>query len=102
MSLLQITQELIVPWRIANYVLILILSLIIIYQAYRGYRRNGSRPLLFLALGVVLLTIAPTVVTIVSSAFVSPATFGSVVSPLTGSIRVAGLISIIYSIYGRR
>lgn len=102
MSLLQITQELVVPWWIANYVLILTLSLIIVYQAYRGYRQNGSRPLLFLALGVVLLTIAPAVVTILSSPFVSTPTFGSVISPLTGSIRVAGLASIIYSIYGRR
>lgn len=29
------------------------------YQAYRGYRRNGSRPMLYLAVGIVLLTTLP-------------------------------------------
>ncbi len=29
------------------------------YQAYRGYRRNDSRPMLYLALGIVLLTTVP-------------------------------------------
>jgi hypothetical protein len=34
-------------------------GLFVAYQAYRGYRRNESRPMLYLALGIVLLTAAP-------------------------------------------
>lgn len=37
----------------------LVLGLFIAFQAYRGYRRNRSRRMLFLALGLALLTVAP-------------------------------------------
>jgi hypothetical protein len=33
------------------------LSLLIVAQCYRGYTRNGSRPLLFLGVGVALVTL---------------------------------------------
>lgn len=29
------------------------------YQAYRGYRRNESRPMLYLAIAITLLTVVP-------------------------------------------
>lgn len=31
----------------------------VVYQAYRGYRRNESHPMLYLAVGVILLTAVP-------------------------------------------
>lgn len=102
MSLLPTARELMEPWLMVNFVLLVGLSLIIVYQAYRGYRRHGSRPMLFLALGVVLLTIVPTVVSLVASRYVSATAFGTTVAPLIQSIRVLGLASIVYSLYGRR
>lgn len=35
------------------------LGLVIGYQAYRGFRRNDSRPMQFLSLGLILLTAVP-------------------------------------------
>lgn len=32
---------------------------LVAYQAYRGYRRNRSRPMLYLAVGIALLTAVP-------------------------------------------
>lgn len=102
MSPLLISQELMEPWLLVNYVLLISLSLIVVYQAYRGYRRNDSRPMLFLAFGVILLTIVPVVVSIVAARFVSAVVYGSTVAPLIQSIRVVGLASIVYSLYGYR
>lgn len=36
-----------------------VVGVFVAYQAYRGYRRNASRPMLYLALGIVLLTAVP-------------------------------------------
>ncbi len=33
------------------------------YQAFRGYLRNASQPMLFLAVGIALLTVVPFLVT---------------------------------------
>lgn len=35
------------------------IGIFVAYQAYRGYRRNESRPMLYLAVGVILLTAVP-------------------------------------------
>lgn len=102
MSLLPTARELMEPWLLVNYVLLVSLSFVIVYQAYRGYRRHQSHPMLFLALGVVLLTIAPAVISLVAARYVSATVFGSTVAPLIQSIRVVGLASIVYSLYGRR
>jgi hypothetical protein len=89
-------------WLAVNFLLLFGLSLVVVSQALRGYRRNDSRPMLFLALGIVLLTIVPTVVTLVGARLYSARTVGLVVSPLSNSIEVLGLGSIVYSLYGRR
>ncbi|MFH5843395.1 hypothetical protein [Haladaptatus sp. CMAA 1909] len=102
MSLFPTARELMEPWMIANFVLSIVLSLVIVYQTFRGYRRHGSRPMLFLALGVVLITIVPTVVSLVAAQYVSAVVFGSTIAPLSQSIRVVGLTSIVYSLYVRR
>ena len=102
MSLLPSAMDLWKPWQLANFVLLFLLSLVIVSQAIRGYRRNGSRPMLFLALGIVMLTVVPTVVLLLGAQFYSARTVGLVISPLTNSIEVLGLASIVYSLYGRR
>jgi len=88
-------------WLAVNFLLLFSLSLVVVSQAVRGYRRNDSRPMLFLALGIVLLTIVPTVVLTVGARWYDARTVGSVVSPLANSIKVLGLASIVYSLYGR-
>jgi uncharacterized membrane protein YidH (DUF202 family) len=72
-----------------------VLGLYISYQAYRGYRRNQSRPMLFLAVGIVLLTFVPAVFS----------TLGANVQAIAGETvllgflsRLAGLLSILYGI----
>jgi hypothetical protein len=88
-------------WLAVNFFLLFGLSIVVVSQAVRGYRRNGSRPMLFLALGIVLLTIVPTIVTIVGARLYSARTVGLIVSPLSNSIEVFGLGSIVYALYGR-
>lgn len=39
------------------------LGLFVAYQAYRGYRRNGSTPMAYLAVGIVCFTTIPFVLT---------------------------------------
>ena len=102
MSWLPTMSELLIPWKTANFVLLVSLSLIVIYQAYRGYRRHGGRPLLFLALGVAFLTIVPTLITLLATLLLTKTEIVLVVSPATETLRVIGLFSIIYSMYGRR
>ena len=101
MSFLPSAMDLWGPWMAANFVLLVGLSLAIVFQALRGYRRNGSRPMLFLALGIVLLTIVPIVITLIGARLYSARTVGLVVSPLSNTIEVLGLASIVYSLYGR-
>lgn len=102
MSVIPAATDLMVPWVILNHVLLVCLSFVVVYQAYRGYRRNGSRPMLFLASGVVLLTIVPAVLSIGAAQYVDTSVYGSTIAPLIESIRVAGLASIVYSLYGQR
>ncbi|MFC4552656.1 MULTISPECIES: DUF7521 family protein [Halorussus] len=102
MSALPSAMDLHGPWLAANFVLLFVLGFLIVYQAIRGYRRNGGRPMLFLALGIVLLTIVPTVIIHVGARWYSMRTVGLVISPLANSVKVVGLASIVYSLYGRR
>ena len=36
-----------------------LVGLLVAYQAYRGYRRNGSEPMRALAVGIVLIAVVP-------------------------------------------
>ena len=77
-------------------VIALILGAFIVYLAYKGYRRNSSKPLLFVALGFTLIT-AGTIVegilyVILGSELLNAIATGTV-------IMVLGFVVIIYSIY---
>ena len=80
----------------------LIFGAYIVYLAYNGYRRNSSRPLLFVAFGFALIT----------AATVIEGLFYVVITPLrdpisnlllallvSTTITLIGFIAIIYSIY---
>lgn len=40
-------------------VVVAVAGVFVAYQAYRGYRRNESRPMLYLAIAIMLLTVIP-------------------------------------------
>lgn len=82
------------------------LGLLIVFQAYRGYRRNDSRPMLLLAVGFALLTIGPFVLSLAVTAMAQSLPPGSLVVtywlPLASrGLEIAGLLVILYSLYPR-
>ena len=82
--------------QVAN-ILASLIGLTIAYLAFRGYRRNQSRPMLFIAIGFLLVLGVPFVllpVYLLISAFT--ATIFAFVA--TGS-QLAGLLSILYAIW---
>ena len=77
-------------------VIALILGAFIVYLAYKGYKRNSSKPLLYVALGFTLIT-AGTIVegilyVILGSELLNAIATGTI-------IMVLGFVVIIYSIY---
>lgn len=77
-------------------IIALFLGAFIVYLAYRGYRRNATKPLLYVALGFGLITagtIAEGVLYILlGSELLVAVAAGTIVT-------VLGFLSIIYSIY---
>lgn len=68
------------------------------YQAYRGYQRNASRAMLFLAVGIALLTTIPFLVK-------QPLVLFSLASAAEAELaalacRVAGLLTVLYAFTG--
>ena len=74
------------------------LGLFVAALAYRGYARYGSRRMLFLSVGVVLLTTAPFVVSY-GIDWASAATDAQVLASVTAT-NVAGLAAIALSLRG--
>ncbi|GEM_PF-271749 len=83
---------------IGSLFLVAILGTLIAYQAYRGYRRNGVRSMLYLAIGLLLLTAFP---------FVINVTFHTITGSTQLTVfaenvsRLLGLGAIMYSLYGQ-
>ena len=74
------------------------LGVFIAYLAYRGYRRNQSRPMLFVSLGFALALGVPLVLTLGYLAL--PVSGGRVaVQVVTQTFEVAGLLCIIYGLW---
>lgn len=80
----------------ATDVLSAIIGLFIAYQAYRGYRRNDSRPMLVIAVGFALALAVPflLVVLYVAVPFLSEA----LVAVLSQLSQLSGLIAILYAL----
>ena len=73
------------------------LGIAIAYLAYRGYRRNDSRPMLFVSLGFALALGVPLVLTLLYLAL--PVSGGQLTVQLViQTIEIAGLLSIIYGL----
>lgn len=74
-----------------------VLGVGIAYLAYRGYRRNQSRPMLFVSLGFILALGVPLVITLVYIAL--PITGGRVaVQAVNQTFEIVGLVSILYGL----
>ncbi|WP_339102295.1 hypothetical protein [Haloterrigena salinisoli] len=80
----------------ATDVLSALIGLFIAYQAYRGYRRNDSRPMLVIAVGFALALAVPflLVVLYVAIPFLSETT----VAVLSQLSQLSGLVAILYAL----
>lgn len=82
------------------------LGVVIVFQAYRGYRRNDSRPMLYVAIGFALLTLAPFTLSLVFTVVartvdVGPLALTYVLPLLSRSLEIVGLGVILYSLLER-
>lgn len=71
-------------------------GLFVAYQAHRGYRRNGSRPMLYLAAGVLLLTAVPFAVSYALETLTLASDALLVLA--VGTLDVLGLSAVLYSL----
>jgi len=74
----------------------LVLGAFIVYLAYKGYRRNTSKPLLYVALGFALITVATIVEGILYVIIGSDLLVALLISTI---VTVIGFLAIIYSVY---
>lgn len=74
----------------------LVLGIFIVYLAYKGYRRNNSKPLLYAAFGFALITAATIVEGILYVIIGSDLLVALFISTI---ITVMGFVAIIYSVY---
>ena len=74
----------------------LVLGTFIVYLAYKGYKRNISKPLLYVALGFALITAATVVEGILYVIIGSDLLVALFISTI---ITVVGFVAIIYSVY---
>ena len=80
----------------ATDVLSAVIGLFIAYQAYRGYRRNDSRPMLVLALGFTFALFVPFLLLLVFLAI--PFVSETVIAALSQLSQVSGLLAILYAL----
>ncbi|MFB6108405.1 MAG: hypothetical protein ABEJ82_06145 [Haloplanus sp.] len=72
------------------------LGVLIAYQAYRGYRRNDARRMLYVAFGFVLLSVGGVLEGVLFEFFGVPVFRAGFVATL---LVAAGLLSILYALY---
>lgn len=75
------------------------LSLLIAYEALKGYRGSGDRGMLMLAVGIVLLSAGPIALRIAVPTFTT--TVASVRILSVTCSQLLGLLCVLYAIYGR-
>lgn len=71
-------------------------GLFVAFQAYRGYRRNASRPLLYLAIGIALLTAIPVGMNYLLSEI--PGTTDAGILLVITVAHFAGVLAILYAL----
>lgn len=84
---------------VASLFLVALVGTLIAYQAYRGYRRNDSTSMLYLSIGLLLLTAFPFLINILITTLISPSQVVTVF--LENTSRLLGLLAIMYSLYGQ-
>ncbi|ADB63772.1 hypothetical protein Htur_5141 (plasmid) [Haloterrigena turkmenica DSM 5511] len=84
---------------VASLFLVALIGTLIAYQAYRGYRRNDASSMLYLAVGLLFLTLCPFLINLtVTTAFQAD----QVVTVFLENVsRLVGLLAIMYSLYGQ-
>ena len=82
---------------VAMEVIIVVLGLTISVIAYLGYRKHGSRPMLFVSLGFVLLVGVPAILT--GLLIVTPLLDQEMMIVLNRGATVAGMTSILYGLW---
>ncbi len=75
------------------------LGFIIAYQAYRGYKRNNSPPMFYLAVGFILISFGAVIEAILYE-IIGLTIFNA--SAIQTTIVAVGMIIILYSLYGRQ
>ncbi|ADD06970.1 uncharacterized protein Nmag_3420 [Natrialba magadii ATCC 43099] len=84
---------------VVSLFLVALFGTVIAYQAYRGYRRNDARSMLYLAVGLLLLTLCPFVLNVVLNTL---AATDRIVTVFAENLsRLLGLVAIMYSLYGQ-
>lgn len=73
-----------------------VLGVFIAYQAYRGYRRNDSRPMLFISLGFILIFAGG--VGVLTVFLLVPSIPEAGIQVLNQTVEIAGLLCIIYAL----
>lgn len=84
---------------VASLFLVALIGTVIAYQAYRGYRRNDAPSMLYLAVGLLLLTLCPFLVNVTITSLTQLEQIVTVF--LENVSRLLGLLAIMYSLYGR-
>jgi len=79
-------------------VLAAVVGLLIAYQAYRGYRRNDSRPMLFIAVGFVLTVGLPFVMAVPTLLLSNSPTATAALVVLSDTSTLVGLGCILYGL----
>lgn len=83
---------------LSTFLLSAVLGLVIARKAYQGYTATRSKPMLYLAVGIVLLTAVPALLsTVLTNLTVLP---GYQVVLVTNGAEILGLLSVAYSLYG--
>ncbi|RQG97039.1 DUF7521 family protein [Natrarchaeobius chitinivorans] len=84
---------------VGSLFLVAVIGTVIAYQAYRGYRRNDAPSMLYLAIGLLLLTMFPFLINV---GITSVTTADQIVTVFFENVsRLLGLVAIMYSLYGR-
>lgn len=86
-------------------ILVVLLGIILVWRAYQGARRNDSRPMLLLAIGLLFITVLPSMAQmalpilsgLVTS--ISPIEYTIIVSQIS---EIMGIGILLYSIHTRR
>ncbi len=82
---------------IITKIITMVIGFLIAFQAYRGYRRNDSSPMLYLAIGFMFISFGAVIEGILFEVVgLSPFDAGAIQTTIVG----IGMIIILYSLYG--